>query len=151
MLMLILTMTKNVDSQDDFYFTKWPQSPSGSFALFYPTAACNFFNTNQNCVRYAGILRTGQSVRLDCRVSAEDRISISWTLDGETVLNTSRRYQDPSTGDLIIRRADRRLDTGAFACSATNISSGFSIVSQPAVVTVLCKSQAFFCCTMVQR
>ena len=42
MLMLILTMTKNVDSQDDFYFTKWPQSPSGSFALFYPTAACNF-------------------------------------------------------------------------------------------------------------
>ena len=88
---------------------------------------------------FAGILRTGQSLRLDCRVSAEDRISISWTLDGEMVLNTSRRYQDPLTGDLIIRRADRRLDTGSFSCSATNISSGFSIVSQPAVVTVLCK------------
>jgi len=82
----------------------------------------------------------GQSLRLDCRVSAEDRISISWTLDGETVLNTSRRYQDPLTGDLIIRRADRRLDSGSFSCSATNISSGFSIVSQPAIVTVLCKS-----------
>lgn len=103
----------SVYSQDDFYFRKWPTAPSGP-------------------------IKTGQSLRLDCRVSVEDRIAISWTLAGELLLNSSRRYQDPATGDLIIRRADHRLDAGDFACTATNVSSGFSIASQPATLTILC-------------
>lgn len=101
--------------QDDFYFRKWPVSPQE-------------------------IIRTGQTVELECRVSAEDRISISWTLNGELLFNSSRRYQNANTGDLIIRRADHRLDSGAFACTATNISSGFSIASQPATLMIQCKS-----------
>ena len=74
-----------VDGQDDFYFKKWPTSPP------------------------SGSLKEGQNLRLDCRVSSDDRIAISWMLDGELVLNTSRRYQDPVTGDLIIRRVDHRI------------------------------------------
>ena len=100
--------------QDDFYFRKWPVSPQG-------------------------IIRTGQGVELECRVSAEDRISISWTLNGQLLINSSRRYQNSTTGDLVIRRADHRLDSGDFACTATNVSSGFSIASQPATLTIHCK------------
>lgn len=103
-----------VIGQDDFYFKKWPTSPP------------------------SGSLKEGQNLRLDCRVSSDDRIAISWMLDGELVLNTSRRYQDPVTGDLIIRRLDHRMDTGDFACTATNMSSGFSIASQPATLSILC-------------
>ena len=108
-----------VACQDDFYFRKWPVSPGG-------------------------IVRSGQTIEMECRVSAEDRISISWTLNGELLLNSSRRYQNSTTGDLVIRRADHRLDSGAFACTATNISSGFSIASQPAVLMISCESNPPF-------
>lgn len=112
---LLFTLIVGLHCQDDFYFRKWPQSPSGA-------------------------VRAGQSAHLECRVSAEDRISLSWTLDGELLFNSSRRYQDPATGGLVIRRLDHRLDSGAFVCTATNVSSGFSIASQPARLTVVCKS-----------
>ncbi len=112
--MITATISDYVACQDDFYFRKLPVSPQG-------------------------IIRTGQKIELECRVSAEDRISISWTLDGELLLNSSRRYQNDTTGDLIIRRADHRLDSGAFACTATNISSGFSIASQSATLLIQCK------------
>jgi hypothetical protein len=108
-----------VTCQDDFYFRKWPVSP-------------------------AGIIRTGQSVELECRVSAEDRISISWTLNGELLINSSRRYQNSTTGALVIRRADHRLDSGDFACTATNVSSGFSIASQLATLMIHCKLLLLF-------
>lgn len=115
-VMTILTITCEYGGQcqDDFYFRKWPVSPQG-------------------------IIRTGQTVELECRVSAEDRISISWTLNNQLLFNSSRRYQNGQTGDLVIRRADHRLDSGSFACTATNISSGFSIASQPATLMIQCK------------
>lgn len=117
-LVLVMIKTAMISDcgtcQDDFYFRKWPVSPQG-------------------------IIRTGQSVELECRVSAEDRISISWTLNGEQLINSSRRYQNATTGDLTIRRADHRLDSGDFACTATNVSSGFSIASQPATLMIHCK------------
>ena len=115
-MMLIKTavLSDYATCQDDFYFRKWPVSPQG-------------------------IIRTGQSLELECRVSAEDRISISWTLNGELLINSSRRYQNSTTGDLVIRRADHRLDSGDFACTATNVSSGFSIASQPATLMIHCK------------
>lgn len=114
-LVLVMIKTAMISDcgtcQDDFYFRKWPVSPQG-------------------------IIRTGQSVELECRVSAEDRISISWTLNGEQLINSSRRYQNATTGDLTIRRADHRFDSGDFACTATNVSSGFSIASQPATLMI---------------
>jgi hypothetical protein len=113
-LVVIAVLSDCGTCQDDFYFRKWPVSPQG-------------------------IIRTGQSLELECRVSAEDRISISWTLNGELLINSSRRYQNSTTGDLVIRRVDHRLDSGEFACTATNISSGFSIASHPANLTIHCK------------
>lgn len=79
----------------------------------------------------------GQSVRLLCSVSSDDRIVLAWMFNKEIIRNTSRRYQEGST--LIIRRADYRLDSGQFECTATNVSSGFSIASLPAALTVHCK------------
>lgn len=123
--LLVVVMIKTtvlsdcVTCQDDFYFRKWPVSP-------------------------AGIIRTGQSVELECRVSAEDRISISWTLNGQLLINSSRRYQNSTTGALVIRRADHRLDSGDFACTATNVSSGFSIASQLATLMIHCKLLLLF-------
>lgn len=114
---ITVTISDLVGCQDDFYFRKWPVSPSG-------------------------IVRKGQNVEFECRVSSEDRVSISWTLNGELLLNTSRRYQNESTGFLVIRRVDHLLDSGAFACTATNISSGFSIASQPATLMIQCKRAA---------
>lgn len=114
-VLMTITTSGYVSCQDDFYFRKWPVSPQGT-------------------------IRAGQSVELECRVSTEDRISISWTLNGELLTNSSRRYQNAVTGDLIIRRADHRLDSGSFACTATNVSSGFSIASQPATLNIQCKS-----------
>lgn len=97
-------------SQDDFYFRTNPHNES---------------------------VTMGQSVRLLCSVSSDDRIVLAWTFNKETIRNTSRRYQEGSA--LVIRRADYRLDSGLFECTATNISSGFSIASLPAALTVHCK------------
>lgn len=119
MMIKTVVLSDYATCQDDFYFRKWPVSPQG-------------------------IIRTGQSLELECRVSAEDRISISWTLNGELLINSSRRYQNSTTGDLVIRRADHRLDSGDFACTATNVSSGFSIASQPATLMIHCKPTLFF-------
>ena len=98
-------------AQDDFYFRTHPHNES---------------------------VKTGEHFRLECSVSSGDRILLAWTLNKESVRNTARRYQESSSSALVVRRADHRLDSGLFECSATNVSSGFSIASLPATVSVQC-------------
>ena len=99
-----------VSGQDDFYFRISPENQS---------------------------VRSGENVRLRCQVSSQDYVVISWTLDGKPVQNSTRIYQAES--DLVIGRVDPILDAGSFVCTATNVSSGFSIASLPATLTILCK------------
>lgn len=83
-------------------------------------------------------VRQGESATLRCGVSKSDRISFYWTLGGEAVRNTTRRFQQGS--DLRVTRVDPSLDLGEFKCIATNASTGYSLASQGAQLNVLCES-----------
>lgn len=80
-------------------------------------------------------VRKGESATLRCGVSSGDRVVFHWTLDGEPVRNTTRRFQQGS--DLRLTRVDPSLDMGEFRCIATNSSSGFSLASQGAQLNIL--------------
>ncbi|KAK8786259.1 hypothetical protein V5799_023966 [Amblyomma americanum] len=80
-------------------------------------------------------VRKGESATLRCGVSSGDRVVFHWTLDGEPVRNTTRRFQQGS--DLRLTRVDPSLDMGEFRCIATNTSSGFSLASQGAQLNIL--------------
>lgn len=80
-------------------------------------------------------VRKGESATLRCGVSNADRVAFHWTLDGEPVRNTTRRFQQGS--DLRLTRVDPSLDMGEFRCIATNASSGFSLASQGAQLNIL--------------
>ncbi|KAM7288327.1 inactive tyrosine-protein kinase 7, partial [Ixodes scapularis] len=80
-------------------------------------------------------VRQGESATLRCGVSKSDRISFYWTLGGEAVRNTTRRFQQGS--DLRVTRVDPSLDLGEFKCIATNASTGYSLASQGAQLNVL--------------
>ncbi|XP_037080569.1 inactive tyrosine-protein kinase 7-like [Pollicipes pollicipes] len=92
---------------DDFYFSRHPQNLA---------------------------VREGASVDLECMVSNTSFIRFYWQLDGETVLNSSRRFQRGS--DLHITRVDRRRDAGHFTCIAMNVTTGFSLTSLAASLTI---------------
>ena len=79
----------------------------------------------------------GREARLRCDVSNRRSIVFYWTLNGRTVPNVSRRYQDNS--DLRILRADKVQDSGSFRCVATNITTGVALRSIEAKLNVLCK------------
>ncbi len=119
-----------VCGQDDFYFRVSPEEQS---------------------------VRSGDTVRLRCQVSSEDGVVVTWssrrtlpvetsgalpaasTAEEQPVRNSTRVYQSQS--DLIIGRVDAKLDSGiAYICTATNVSSGFSIATLPVTIHVLCKS-----------
>lgn len=82
-------------------------------------------------------VRKGESATLRCGVSNADRVAFHWTLDGEPLRNTTRRFQQGS--DLRLTRVDPSLDMGEFRCIATNASSGFSLASQGAQLNILCE------------
>ncbi|KAG8225400.1 hypothetical protein J437_LFUL004600 [Ladona fulva] len=84
----------------------------------------------------------GGSTELRCRASPEDGIAYTWQLDGQPVPNTTRRFQRGS--NLIIRRVDPERDAGEFKCTATNMSTGFSLASGPASLRILCESLSFY-------
>ena len=95
---------------DDFYFSRHPQNL---------------------------VVREGGSVDLECMVSNTSFIRFYWQLEGETVDNSSRRFQRGS--DLHITRVDRRLDGGHFTCIAMNVTTGFSLTSLAASLNIQCE------------
>ncbi|XP_043202540.1 inactive tyrosine-protein kinase 7-like [Amphibalanus amphitrite] len=92
---------------DDFYFSRHPENL---------------------------VVREGGSVDLECMVSNTSFIRFYWQLDGDMVMNTSRRFQRGS--DLHIARVDRRLDGGHFTCIAMNVTTGFSLTSLAASLNI---------------
>ncbi|GBO29629.1 hypothetical protein AVEN_131817-1, partial [Araneus ventricosus] len=80
-------------------------------------------------------VRKGQSVTLECGVSNSRHVIFYWTLNGDPVSNTSRRYQDGS--NLHITRVDPSKDIGEFKCIATNVTTGISLASQGAQLNIL--------------
>uniref|UniRef100_T1JFK3 Ig-like domain-containing protein n=1 Tax=Strigamia maritima TaxID=126957 RepID=T1JFK3_STRMM len=80
---------------------------------------------------------SGQSTILECNVSNTKQIIFYWTLNGDTVANTTRRYQDGS--NLRITRVNREKDLGEFKCIAMNSSTGFSLFSSGASLNVMCE------------
>ncbi|XP_062589109.1 inactive tyrosine-protein kinase 7-like [Saccostrea cucullata] len=70
----------------------------------------------------------GSEVLLRCDVSNRHHIVFSWTHNRKPLVPTSRRFQEGS--HLHILRVTRELDSGTFACIATNKTSGHSLVSE---------------------
>ncbi|XP_066504287.1 inactive tyrosine-protein kinase 7a [Hoplias malabaricus] len=64
----------------------------------------------------------GRSAMLRCEVSDPEGVVYSWTLNGETVRNSDRRFQEG--GNLKFTAIDRTLDAGNFQCVATKNSTG---------------------------
>uniref|UniRef100_A0A8B9JSK5 Protein tyrosine kinase 7 (inactive) n=1 Tax=Astyanax mexicanus TaxID=7994 RepID=A0A8B9JSK5_ASTMX len=64
----------------------------------------------------------GRSAMLRCEVSEAAGVSYSWLQDGQTVLDSERRFLEGS--NLKFTAVDRHLDTGNFQCVATNVASG---------------------------
>ena len=79
----------------------------------------------------------GQEARLRCDVSNRKHIRFSWNYNGKTLQNTSRRFQEER--DLRILRVSRLEDAGVFQCIATNMTTGLSVMSRSATLTVRCK------------
>lgn len=79
----------------------------------------------------------GDQTRLRCDVSNRNHIAFYWTLDDRPVTNDSRRFQQDS--DLRILRVERKLDSGSFRCIATNLTTGMSLRSIEARLSILCK------------
>ncbi|GFY64795.1 ig-like domain-containing protein, partial [Trichonephila inaurata madagascariensis] len=80
-------------------------------------------------------VRKGQSVTLECGVSNSKHVVFYWTLNGDPVSNTSRRYQEGS--NLHFTRVDPAKDIGEFKCIATNVTTGISLASQGAQLNIL--------------
>ncbi|GFS70215.1 inactive tyrosine-protein kinase 7 [Nephila pilipes] len=80
-------------------------------------------------------VRKGQTVTLECGVSNSKHVVFYWTLNGDPVSNTSRRYQEGS--NLHITRVDPTKDIGEFKCIATNVTTGISLASQGAQLNIL--------------
>lgn len=95
--------------EDDFYFEISPESRS---------------------------VKSGEHLQLQCRVSNDQHIMYTWTLNGGNIYNTSRRFQH--SNNLTILRTDPFLDSGTISCIATNTTSGFSITSLPAKLNIQC-------------
>lgn len=87
-------------------------------------------------------VRKSQSVTLECGVSNSKQVVFYWTLNGDPVANTTRRFQEGS--NLHITRADPSEDLGEFKCIATNETTGISLASQGAQLNVLCESSSSF-------
>jgi len=86
----------------------------------------------------------GSSVRLRCDVSNRHQIAFYWTLNGKSVSNSSRRWQDGT--DLRIAWVDRNRDSGSLRCIATNVTTGIALRSAAARLNILCKHHASSLC-----
>lgn len=84
----------------------------------------------------------GQETRLRCDVSNRKHIRFYWTVNDRPLQNTSRRFQEDS--DLRILRVDRADDSGYFQCIATNMTTGVSLKSRSATLTIYCEYCALF-------
>jgi len=83
-------------------------------------------------------VREGEDLLIRCDVSSRQLIVFYWTLNGKTLANTSRRFQENS--DLRIQRVSRNLDSGGFRCVAVNVCTGIALRSAEARLTIQCES-----------
>ncbi|KAK6998070.1 inactive tyrosine-protein kinase 7, partial [Biomphalaria glabrata] len=81
----------------------------------------------------------GTETRLHCDVSDRRHIYFQWTQAGKPIVNTTRKYQEDS--NLRILRVLRGQDEGPFQCVATNYTTGFSLQSQEAYITIRCNKE----------
>ena len=84
----------------------------------------------------------GTELTLLCDVSNRRHISFQWIQDGKPVTNTSRRFQEGR--NMRILRVTREDDVGAFQCIATNVTTGFSLLSGEAFLDIQCKFTDLF-------
>lgn len=110
-----------------------------------PTHAAQSRPCQSNDAFYFNVQPKGISVReggrafLECNVSNHCNIQFHWTLNEQTIINTTRRYQNGS--NLVITRVNRTLDGAEFHCIATLATTTvLSKQSQPAVLSIQCKS-----------
>ncbi|XP_016839619.1 inactive tyrosine-protein kinase 7 isoform X2 [Nasonia vitripennis] len=82
----------------------------------------------------------GQSVTLRCEAEPGAPVRYSWKIDGQPLAPSPRRH--PKSGNLLISRVNRMLDSGSFVCVATNEKSGDSIESSPAKIDIQWISEA---------
>lgn len=87
------------------------------------------------------VVAEGTELTLLCDVSNRRHIQFQWIHNGRPVTNTSRRFQEGS--NLKILRVTRQDDVGAFQCIATNVTTGFSLLSGEAKLEIQCKSSYF--------
>ncbi|KAK3595006.1 hypothetical protein CHS0354_003731 [Potamilus streckersoni] len=76
----------------------------------------------------------GSEAILYCDVSNRRHITFQWIFNKKPFDNTSRRFQDGS--NLRILRVTREEDSGQFQCIATNVTTGFSLQSNEAVLNI---------------
>ncbi|XP_033102451.1 inactive tyrosine-protein kinase 7-like isoform X2 [Anneissia japonica] len=94
----------------------------------------------------------GGQANFHCSVDDPDSAEITWTLDGNTISDTSRRYVDGEY--LTIKEVLRNADAGYFACEAKDTNTGKVIKSAPAVLNIkysVCYLGAFHCTMTVGR
>lgn len=75
----------------------------------------------------------GRSAMLRCEVSDAAEVSFSWTLDGQQLQDSERRFQEGS--NLKFTSIDRSLDSGSFQCVATS-ATGESLTSTAAAFNI---------------
>lgn len=76
----------------------------------------------------------GRSAMLRCEVSDPADVGYSWTLDGELLTDSERRFQEGS--NLKFTSIDRSLDSGSFQCVATNAATGETLTSAAAAFNI---------------
>uniref|UniRef100_A0A8D9F466 Inactive tyrosine-protein kinase 7 n=1 Tax=Cacopsylla melanoneura TaxID=428564 RepID=A0A8D9F466_9HEMI len=81
----------------------------------------------------SSVVVEGHHLVLEC-VGSNPAFKYSWTQNGAPLIGSYRKYVSGS--DLIIRRADRHLDEGKYACVATSPDGDLTETSEPATVTV---------------
>lgn len=84
------------------------------------------------------VVAEGTELTLLCDVSNRRHIQFQWIHNSRLITNTSRRFQDGS--NLKILRVTRQDDAGTFQCIATNVTTGFSLLSEEATLEIQCKS-----------
>lgn len=86
----------------------------------------------------------GEQQVLHCDVNDRRNMAFSWYIDGEAVVDTTRRYQQAR--DLIISSVSRQLDSGWFYCEAINTATHEGIQSTSAKLNITCKCYFLHCC-----
>lgn len=101
------------------------------YLLFYRAECLEFERQPED----AEVL-SNQAVRLAC--GGSPGAVVRWSHNGEPIYESSRRYID--NGDLVITRAAKE-DIGSFACTIVNITTGATLTSKTAALSVIWLSE----------